>query len=195
MRKGGSGRPKTARTADRIVAVSELICSQEDQPGSSKSTRQIAAECDISHMSVYRIAKQDLSLTAFKRIPAQVLNAQTCAKRLARCTQLLRRLTDARLKRTFFTDEKVFYLDPPVTSQRKRVWAVGKKSDIPPQRLLQQRAKFSAHVMVSAGISYCGKGRLHFVPDKAKINSEFYVGQLLPKLLNDCNIFSFNFFI
>lgn len=34
-RKPGSGRPKTARTTTNIDAVQELICSQEDRPGTS----------------------------------------------------------------------------------------------------------------------------------------------------------------
>ena len=31
-----------------------------------------------------------------------------------------------------------------------------------------------------------GKGRLHFVDDKAKINADYYVNSLLPKLVEDC---------
>ena len=31
-----------------------------------------------------------------------------------------------------------------------------------------------------------GKGRLHFVDDKAKINTDYYVNGLLPKLVEDC---------
>ena len=72
-RKPGSGRPRTARTADNIAAVWELICSQEDQPGTSKSTRVAASALSISHMSVWRIAHNDLHMKAFKRIPVQLL--------------------------------------------------------------------------------------------------------------------------
>ena len=38
----GSGRPKSDRTAQNNAAVGDMICSQEDQPGTSKSSRQIA---------------------------------------------------------------------------------------------------------------------------------------------------------
>ena len=47
--------------------------------------------------------------------------------------------------------------------------------------------------MVSAGIS--GKGRLHFVAEKAKVNADYYVNNLLPKLIEDCNNLSPNTFI
>ena len=57
QRKPGSGRPKTARTAANITAVETLICSQEGQPGTSRSTRQISRQIGVSHMSVARMAK------------------------------------------------------------------------------------------------------------------------------------------
>jgi hypothetical protein len=150
------------------------------------STREIAAQLNISHESVRRIAKADLGLKSFRRVPGQVLNDATRQKRLARCRQLLRRCTVQKTKKMFFTDEKMFYLDPPVSSSNSRVWAVGKKRDVSPQRLVRQRAKFSPHLMVSAGVCYSGKGRLHFVAENAKINSNYYTTQLLPLLVEDC---------
>ena len=43
------------------------------------------------------------------------------------------------------------------------------------------------HVMVSAGVSFEGKKSLHFVDEKAKVNADYYVNQLLPTLLDDCH--------
>jgi hypothetical protein len=90
------------------------------------------------------------------------------------------------MKRVFFTDEKNFYLNPPVSNQNNRVWSTGKKADVRPDRLLVQRAKFAPHVMVSAGVCWGGKGRLHFVDEKAKVNAPYYIGRLLPELIADC---------
>lgn len=194
-RKPGSGRPKTARSITNIAAVEEFICSQEGKPGTSLSTRQIAAQVGICRQSVSNIAKHDLGLTSFKRKSVQVITSATEEKRLTRCTQLLSRMTVATTKRTFFTDEKIFYISPPVNSQNNRVWAAGRKQDINPERLLVQRAKFSAHVMVSVGVCYNGKGRLHFIDEKAKVNAEYYVNNLLPKLFDDCNALLPNGFI
>ena len=187
VRKPGSGRRRSARTAANIGKVTELICSQEGQPGTSMSSREIATELRISQTSVMNIAKKDLGMKCFKRIAGQVLNVAARKKRLSRCRRLMRRLTVSKIKKVFFTDEKAFYLDPPVNNQGKRVWCVGKKRDLPSERLVRQRAKFSRHVMVSAGVCHHGKGRLHFVPDKAKVNTECYVTTLLPDLLQDCH--------
>ena len=50
--KTGSGRPKTARAVENVEHVAELICSQEDDPGTNKSTRQIAQDLQMSEKSV-----------------------------------------------------------------------------------------------------------------------------------------------
>ena len=86
------------------------------------------------------------------------------------------------------TDEKNFYLglNPPTSSQNNRVWSDGLKKDIEPRRLLVKRAKFARHVMVSAGVCFGGKSRLHFVEEKAKVNVAYYTGSLLPMLTDDC---------
>jgi len=44
---------------ENIEKVGELICSQEGQPGTSRSTPKIAAKLNINRSSVQRIAKHD----------------------------------------------------------------------------------------------------------------------------------------
>ena len=46
---------------------------------------------------------------------------------------------------------------------------------------------FTAHHGVCGHLLREGKGRLHFIPDKAKINAEFYTSNLLTLLLEDCH--------
>jgi len=195
VRRVGSGRPKSARTAQKITEVGELICSQEDKPGTSKSSRQVATQLNISASSVRRIAKLDLKLSAFRRVSAQVLSDTVKGKRLARSKALLKRLTVERTKRVFFTDEKIFYLNPPVNHQNDRVWAKGGKKNVNTSRLLIERAKFAPHLMVSAGVCYGGKGQLHFVDEQAKVNASYYVTKLLPNLIQDCRHFLSDNFI
>ena len=45
--KPGSGRPRTTRTAENADAVGDLIQSQENQPQTLRSTRQISWELEI----------------------------------------------------------------------------------------------------------------------------------------------------
>src|SRR5687768_10196296 len=102
----GIGRPKSARSVNNIAKVQQLICSQENAPGTSKNTRQVAVEVGISQRSVERIAKHDLQLSSFKRMPVQVITDDTKHKRLTRCQAGLRRLTMQKAKTVFFTDKK-----------------------------------------------------------------------------------------
>jgi len=37
--------------------------------------------------------------------------------------------------------------------------------------------------MVSVGVCFGGKGRLHLIPDKTKVNAKLYVDTLLPDLV------------
>ena len=101
-RRAGSGRPKTSRSESNIEAVGTMICSQENEPGTSKSTRQIAGQLNISRESVRLIAKRDLKFSSFKRVPVQIINEATRLKRLSRTKKLLKRLTVAKTKRVFF---------------------------------------------------------------------------------------------
>lgn len=67
-RKKGIGRPKSARTPENIEIVEELILSQEDNPGSHQTPREISQQTGISRSSIQRIIKQDLQLKTFKRV-------------------------------------------------------------------------------------------------------------------------------
>jgi len=53
-------------------------------------------------------------------------------------------------------------------------------TNVDERRLVAERAKFAEHIMVSAGVCFGGKGRLHFIPNKAKVNAKLYVETLLP---------------
>ena len=87
----------------------------------------------------------------------------------------------------FFTDEKMFYINPPVSTQNDRLWSAGRKRDVSSGRLLIERAKFAPRVMVSAGVCLQGKRHLHFAQEKSKVNGEYYVNELLPKLIDNCH--------
>ena len=40
--------------------------------------------------------------------------------------------------------------------------------------------------MVSAGVCFGRKGRLHLIPNKTKVNAKLYFETLLPELIQDC---------
>src|SRR6218665_3087655 len=75
-------RIRTARTPANIALVFELICRQNDNPGTTKSPRDIQRETGISRSTVRRIAKGDLKLKIFRRHEVQQLSDFDAKKRL-----------------------------------------------------------------------------------------------------------------
>ena len=54
-RKQGSGIPRTTVNDDKKAYVEEMIVSQEDQPGTHKSQREISRDLNVSRTSVRRM--------------------------------------------------------------------------------------------------------------------------------------------
>ena len=102
-------------------------------------------------------------------------------KRLERATALLCRLKVRDTKRVFFTDEKFFYLNPLSATRTTESGRAARKLTSS-----REREKFAQHVMISAGVCFGDKGRLHFVDESTKVDSAYYVGRLLPSLVDDC---------
>jgi len=109
------------RTAKISSNCAEHCCCRRHDllsRGPARYEQKFLSDCKtlgMSDRSVRRIAKMDLELSAFRRMPAQVLSDAVKLKRLERCRALLRRLTVNKVKQVFFTDEKNFYLNPPVS--------------------------------------------------------------------------------
>jgi len=74
-----------------VERVAELIYSQEDNTGSSKSPRDIQKLTGIPRSSVRRIAKRDMELHVFRRKKAHLLSDSDREKRVKCCKTLLRR--------------------------------------------------------------------------------------------------------
>ena len=128
-RKKGSGRPKTTRTAENIATVDELAQSQESQPHTLRSVRQISAETGIPRSSVSRIIHKDLRLKCLKRRRAQDLTEANKAVRLQRAQTLLKTYPDEQVNFVWFTDEKIFTVAAPKNLQNDRVRVVLKSAD------------------------------------------------------------------
>jgi len=184
-RKSGSGRSKSVSTDENKDAVEELIQSQDNEPGTHRSQRQIAQDLSISRSSVQRIVK-GLKLKAYKRIRTSHRDCNVRQRRKTRCKSLYDRLSTEDVRKIVFTDEKDFTLEVAKNTQNDRVYGFRKK-EIDPSRLYHETSRFSKKVMVSAGISWEGKTQIHFINTKtAKVNSESYINLLNNGLLPDC---------
>ena len=181
----GSGRPKTARTAEKIEAVDDLILSHDSAPQTHRTTRQISRETGIHRSSVGRVVHKDLGLKCLKRRRAQELSAANRVMHLVRSRHVLRRFPVAAADFIFFTDEKAFTVAPRVNLQNDCVYALTgtKKHEITAERLLRTRPTFSKSVMVSVTVSKLGCTGLVFVEPGVKVNGQYYRDVLLSKEL------------
>jgi transposase len=184
-RRKGSGRPKSARTKENVSAVEELALSQEDQPQTHRSVRQISREIGIPRSSVFRIIHEDLSLKCLKKRRAQELTESNRAVRLQRAKRLLKMYPNDKVDFIWFTDEKVFTVATPKNPQNDRLYvpAAVKKKQVAADRLLRTRTTFSQSVMVSVGVSKLGFTDLIFVDPGVKINGSYYRDVLLSQQL------------
>lgn len=184
-RKPGSGRPRSVRTNENIVAVEELILSQDSQPGTHRSMREVAREVGISVTSVHNIVHKDIRLKCLKKKHAQQLTEANKLTRLIRSKQLLREYPQSKVHFIWFTDEKLFTVQAPKNAQNDRLYVTveTKKKQIPAARLLRTRSNFSKSVMVSVGVSSLGATELIFVEPGAKINGAYYRDVLLSQNL------------
>ena len=183
-RKEGSGRKRTARTPENEEAVEELICSQEDAPGTHLSPRNIAEELEISHSSVCRIFREK-KINQFKRVKTPQMNDATRNRRIQRAKFLLEKFqTNPRMiERAVFQDEGDFPLQVPLNIQNNRVYYKGKKKDVPDENLFHHSNRQSIKVMVSAGLTWHDVTRPIFVNNKGlKINAKNYRNHLKRQL-------------
>src|SRR6218665_1537314 len=144
IRRVGSGMPRTARTYENIGLVQDLVLSQEDRSQTHLTQREISREVGIYQTSVIEIVKFDLRLKCFKKRRATKLMEFNKHLRLV-LSKLLTRSSANLVNFIWFTDEKLFTVASPFTSQRDCLYAaVGSlKKNIPVSRLLRTRSTFS----------------------------------------------------
>ena len=78
-RRKGAGRPRTVNTEENAELVEELICSQEDEPHTHLTPRQIESTEDISRSSVVRIVNEQ-GIDNFKRNKTTAISEGTRKK-------------------------------------------------------------------------------------------------------------------
>ena len=128
-----------------------------------------------------RIVHKDLQLKCFRRKQAKELNDSNKLSRLVRAKQLLKDYPKHLMPFIWFTDEKIFTVAPPISSQNDRLYAPRHlaKKQLSAARLLHTRSTFSRSVMLSVGVSALGCTNLIFVEPGVKINGQYYRDVLL----------------
>ncbi|XP_066916153.1 uncharacterized protein [Clytia hemisphaerica] len=172
-RKSGSGRARTVCTEKNEDLVEELICSQEENPGSHMSPCEIQKHTGISRTSVRRMVRSK-SLRQFKRLKTPMMSSGTKERRTTRAGELAERFGKNRMvEKCVFQDEKDFTLDIPINHKNSRVYGSQTKSEISADHLFHIQNRQSKKVMVSACVSWEGATKPRFVNDNGlKVNGQ-----------------------
>jgi len=91
-RRQGSGRLRSARTDENIYQVNDMVLSQEDQPRTHSTVREISLGTGVTKSSVVRIIKSICSWNASRGdVRTQQLSETNCIARMKRSKLLLKK--------------------------------------------------------------------------------------------------------
>ena len=102
----GSSRPVATTTEENASIFEELVCLQEDEPGTHNSIRQIAPRISISKSSVHRLVKKK-NLHCYTRLKTPQMNSACRKRRAERAGKLLQCFSIHSLPRLVFHDENL----------------------------------------------------------------------------------------
>ena len=106
-RRAGSGRQQTITTKEKENLTENLICSQEDTPGSHMSLRVVEKNTSISSTSLSRMIKRR-GLKQFKHLKTNMLSSGTQERRTKIVGALVDRLRKScSIEKCVLQDEKV----------------------------------------------------------------------------------------
>lgn len=129
--KGYSGRRKSATTEEKIFDV------MREMDGARTSLRRVAVDLGMSLTSVYRIAKEELHLHAYRTEVKHGLVEADYVQRVELCRFMLQTL-EIDNPTIVFVDEATFRTDGTVNLWNDRHWSTrGERPDIPPAGMYQ----------------------------------------------------------
>ena len=138
--------------------------------------RKIARETELKRETVRKIAKEELGLRPYKLQKAHFLSEEMKKIRVERSRLLLKRHAGTEF---LFSDEKIFTIEANHNHQNDRIWT--QKS--PLSNGIVTHSLHPSSVMVLGGICVSGKTPLIFVDPGVKINKNYYLTQILQRVV------------
>uniref|UniRef100_A0A914LXU4 Transposase n=1 Tax=Meloidogyne incognita TaxID=6306 RepID=A0A914LXU4_MELIC len=166
-----SGIPRSVITSKNIKMIKMWVHRNSRPP-----TRKLARDTGISKRTVRRIAKNKLGLKPYKIQKEQLLTEKTKKVRLEGCKLLLQWHACPDI---LFTDEKIFTILAVHNHKNDRIWT----TESPLSDKLITHSQHPQSVMVWAGICASVKKPLIFVDPGVKVNKDYYLRQILQRVV------------
>ena len=163
-------RDRTARSEDMILALHAMI---DEDPG--VPMRRLAMSLQVGEATIRRAVHEDFRYKSYRLKIRQALNDDARAKRLARCELLICSLKhDAAGRLRFFSDEKMFVVDPKINRKNDR-WLAEDPEEVP----VIGKSKCPASVHVLGVVSSEGDVMPpHFFDQGQRVTREVYLSAL-----------------
>ena len=148
-RRQDSGRPRSAITPENEEIVEQLICSQEESPGTHMSPRETERHTGIKRPSIVRMVKNN-GWKQYKWIKTSRMSEGTKKRRTERAGALAERFSNKMsVEKCVWQDEKDFTLEVPLNHQNSRVYGKNRKGDISDDRLFHNRQSKKEYFIIS----------------------------------------------
>ncbi|CAM4869666.1 unnamed protein product [Rotaria socialis] len=158
----------TPSTVSKVIQAIDV----NDPP----TQRSIAKSCHASQSAILRIIKQ-ANFTLRKKRKVHKLTSSNAEKHRRPPPRFYRQLANNRYNNFITTDESWFYLDG--TEGKRKVCYIKKSDPDYDRMILEQDSSRPQGFMVWAGISSYGETSLRFVKPGVKINSDYYINNIL----------------
>lgn len=159
-----SGRPRSARSAEKIAIVKDIITATP-----TKSLTSVAVEAGIKSKSSVHGIMRNLKLKAFKATVVQHLTELDVERRKSFSTSMINIINrnPDYLNNVLFSDESIFYLDKSVSAYNSYIWSEENPHHYVEKRLNPER------LLVWCGLSARGIVGPYFF--EGTINADAYL--------------------
>ena len=171
--KPRSGRPSSVSTVAKIILKKAV--GKRGQSATQVAQRLSRKGYPVSNRTVRRYWKEILGLKAYKTRVRPKLTEKQRKHRLKFCKERKNWTADD-WKKVLFSDESTFELFHAPNPQNDRVWAQN-----PDEVPKAPSVKFPSKLMVWGMMSYQGLSKVHVIPAKTSVTSEYYVENILEK--------------
>ena len=160
------------RTTQLVNRIKSRIIGENPKP-----LKTIAREMDISRTTLARVVYEDLKLRKKKKRQVHVLTEANIENRRLNSLKLYNKIRGHKSEFAVTIDEAMFYYIPG--QHLADVVYLRPGEEMPPEFVKQCHAIQPKHVMVIAGMTGRGPLRARIVPEKTKINADYYRDHVL----------------
>ena len=144
-----------------------------------KSARKNSREKGCALKTMQLKIRDGLSLKAYKKIRVPALTDANIVKRKSFCICIRNHFDHESCRSIMFSDEKWFDQDGQYNRQNDRIYAVSRQTSTEDMGTRPEH-KFPFKVMVWIGVNFSGLTQVVILPQKATLDSDFYVEKVLP---------------